>query len=87
MSYYLPSVDATDEHHWQRYNIALDGSSLAEVRACVEREATSSWTFKLLQASISSLLDPVYTFVFKEPSDVVILHRFSRDDNYFARSR
>ena len=78
MSYYRPSVDATDEHRWQRYNIGLDATALVDVRAWLEREATGLWSFRLLPASISSLLDPVYTFFFREMSDVVVIQSFDR---------
>ena len=76
MSFYLCHIDATDAQGWQRYNIALDATALVEARACIEREATGLWSFKLLQGSISCLLKPVYVFLFQEMSDVVILRKF-----------
>ena len=76
MSFYLSHIGSTDEQHWQRYTIALEATALAEARACVEREASDLWSFRLLQDSISSLLKPVYGFFFQEMSDVVTLHKF-----------
>ena len=72
MSLYLSHIDATDEQHWQRYNIDLEATALAEARPCVEREATGLWSFRQLQDSIGCLLKRVYVFFFQEMSNIVI---------------
>jgi hypothetical protein len=76
MSFYLSHIDATEQHRWQRYNIALDEKALADACACLEAEATNLWSFRLLQGSVSSVLDPVYVFFFHEMSDLIVLRKF-----------
>ena len=71
-------ADPTAQHNWQRYDIALDATALAEARAHIEREATSEWSFKQLNDSAISTLVSVCVFLFRDANDVVVIQSFDR---------